>query len=105
MGLAQGASLRIAGERTRIAMPEVGIGLFPDVGASFFLSRLPGALGPYLALTGALLRPVVLIDAACDDAQLARALDLHDAARAQCFIANSVDFPVEHEPAVSRAVA
>ncbi len=55
-------------------------------------------------VTGALLRPGVLIDAACDDAQLARALDLHDAARAQCFIANSVDFPVEHEPAVSRAV-
>ncbi len=52
MGLAQGSPLRIVGELTRIAMPEVGIGLFPDVGASFFLSRLPGALGPYLALTG-----------------------------------------------------
>ena len=52
MGLAQGATLRIVGERTRIAMPEVGIGLFPDVGASYFLSRLPGSLGPYLALTG-----------------------------------------------------
>jgi len=56
MGLAQGASLRIAGERTRIAMPEVGIGLFPDVGGSYFLSRLRGALGPYLALTGAQIR-------------------------------------------------
>ncbi|MDP8985149.1 MAG: enoyl-CoA hydratase/isomerase family protein [Pseudomonadota bacterium] len=52
MGLAQGATLRIVGERTRIAMPEVGIGLFPDVGASYFLSRLPGSLGHYLALTG-----------------------------------------------------
>jgi len=52
MGLAQGSPLRIVGELTRIAMPEVGIGLFPDVGASFFLSRLPGALGQYLALTG-----------------------------------------------------
>jgi enoyl-CoA hydratase/carnithine racemase len=52
MGLAQGSTLRVVGERTRIAMPEVGIGLFPDVGASYFLSRLPGSLGPYLALTG-----------------------------------------------------
>ena len=56
MGLAQGAWLRLVGERTRIAMPEVAIGFFPDVGASYFLSRLPGALGPYLALTGAQLR-------------------------------------------------
>jgi enoyl-CoA hydratase/carnithine racemase len=56
MGLAQGSTLRIVGERTRIAMPEVGIGLFPDVGASYFLSRLPGALGPYLALTGVQIR-------------------------------------------------
>ncbi len=52
MGLAQGSSLRVVGERTRMAMPEVGIGLFPDVGASFFMPRLTGALGPYLALTG-----------------------------------------------------
>ena len=53
MGLAQGSRLRIVGERTRIAMPEVGIGLIPDVGGSFFLSRLRGELGTYLALTGA----------------------------------------------------
>jgi enoyl-CoA hydratase/carnithine racemase len=39
-----------------MAMPEVAIGFFPDVGASFFLSRLPGALGPYLALTGTQIR-------------------------------------------------
>jgi len=56
MGLAQGSTLRIVGERTRIAMPEVGIGLFPDVGASYFLSRLPECLGPYLALTGVQVR-------------------------------------------------
>jgi enoyl-CoA hydratase/carnithine racemase len=56
MGLAQGSALRIVGERTRIAMPEVGIGLFPDVGASYFLSRLPGSLGAYLALTGIQIR-------------------------------------------------
>jgi enoyl-CoA hydratase/carnithine racemase len=58
MGLAQGSTLRVVGERTRIAMPEVGIGLFPDVGASYFLSRLPGSLGPYLALTGVQVRGV-----------------------------------------------
>ena len=52
MGLAQGASLRVITERSRLGMPEVAIGYFPDVGASFFLSRLPGQLGTYLAVTG-----------------------------------------------------
>jgi enoyl-CoA hydratase/carnithine racemase len=51
-GVAQAARIRIATDKTRIAMPEVGIGLIPDVGASYFLSRLPGAIGLYLALTG-----------------------------------------------------
>ena len=52
MGISQGSHLRIVGERTRMAMPEVAIGFFPDVGGSYFLSRLPGVLGRYLALTG-----------------------------------------------------
>jgi enoyl-CoA hydratase/carnithine racemase len=52
MGISQGSRLRIVGERTRMAMPEVGIGFFPDVGGSYFLSRLPGMLGRYLALSG-----------------------------------------------------
>jgi enoyl-CoA hydratase/carnithine racemase len=56
MGLAQGASLRIVGDRTRMAMPETAIGLFPDVGGSFFLSRAPGRLGVYLGLVGPTLR-------------------------------------------------
>ncbi len=38
-----------------------------------------------------------------DDARIARALELHDVAREECFIANSVNFPVEHEPRVERA--
>ena len=52
MGIAQGASARIVTERTRMAMPETHIGLFPDVGGGYFLSRCPGHLGEYLALTG-----------------------------------------------------
>lgn len=55
MGIAQGGPdcrLRIVTERTRMAMPEVNIGLFPDVGGSYFLSRAPGRLGNYLGLTG-----------------------------------------------------
>jgi enoyl-CoA hydratase/carnithine racemase len=58
MGLAQGSTLRIVGERTRIAMPEVSIGFFPDVGATYFLSRLAGSTGRYLALTAAQIRGV-----------------------------------------------
>ena len=45
-------SLRIATERTRMAMPETNIGLFPDVGGGWFLARCPGRIGEYLALTG-----------------------------------------------------
>jgi enoyl-CoA hydratase/carnithine racemase len=56
MGISQGAALRIAGDRTRMAMPETTIGLFPDVGGSYFLSRLPGKLGIYLGLVGPTLR-------------------------------------------------
>ncbi|WP_223411427.1 enoyl-CoA hydratase/isomerase family protein [Occultella gossypii] len=52
IGLSAHGSLRLVTERTRIAMPETGIGLFPDVGAMFFLSRAPGELGTHLALTG-----------------------------------------------------
>lgn len=55
MGISQGASLRIATERSKIAMPETGIGLFPDVGGGYFLSRCPGRLGEYIALTGLVL--------------------------------------------------
>jgi enoyl-CoA hydratase/carnithine racemase len=53
MGLMAGASHRVVTETSRLAMPEVGIGLFPDVGGSWFLNRMPGRLGVFLALTGA----------------------------------------------------
>src|SRR6478735_5504958 len=52
MGISQGANLRVVTERTKMAMPETNIGLFPDVGGGYFLSRCPGRLGEYLALTG-----------------------------------------------------
>lgn len=56
MGLVQGAALRVITERTRMGMPETAIGYFPDVGASHFLSRLPGELGTYLGVTGVQIR-------------------------------------------------
>ncbi|MOA03413.1 3-hydroxyisobutyryl-CoA hydrolase [compost metagenome] len=56
MGLVQGASLRVITERTKMGMPETAIGYFPDVGASYFLSRLPGELGTYLGVTGVQIR-------------------------------------------------
>jgi enoyl-CoA hydratase len=52
MGISQGASVRIVTDRTQMAMPETHIGLFPDVGGGYFLSRCPGHLGEYLGLTG-----------------------------------------------------
>ena len=53
VGISQPAKFRVATENTRFAMPETGIGLFPDVGGGWYLSRLPGRTGPFLALTGA----------------------------------------------------
>jgi enoyl-CoA hydratase/carnithine racemase len=57
MGLSQGAKLRIVTEHTKMAMPETNIGLFPDVGGGYFLSRCPGHAGEYLALTGEVITP------------------------------------------------
>jgi len=53
VGLSQPAKFRVATQNTRLAMPETGIGLFPDVGGGWYLSRLPGRVGQFLALTGA----------------------------------------------------
>lgn len=52
VGLSVHGSHRVAGDRYLFAMPEVGIGFFPDVGATWFLPRVPGELGAYCALTG-----------------------------------------------------
>jgi enoyl-CoA hydratase len=61
MGISQGAALRVVTERTKMAMPETHIGLFPDVGGGYFLGRCQGLkcpdhMGEYLALTGYVLR-------------------------------------------------
>src|SRR6185437_4793136 len=56
-GVSVNGSWRVATERTMFAMPETGIGLFPDVGATRFLNLAPGHIGRYLALTGARLGP------------------------------------------------
>ena len=60
MGLVQGADFRIVTEKARLGMPEVSIGFFPDVGGSYFLSRLPGETGTYMGVSG---NPVGAADA------------------------------------------
>jgi enoyl-CoA hydratase len=57
VGISQPCEYRIATENTRLAMPETGIGLFPDVGGGWYLPRLPGRVGEFMALTGARLDP------------------------------------------------
>jgi enoyl-CoA hydratase len=52
VGISAHASCRIVTEKTMLAMPEVGIGLLPDVGGTWLLSKCPGEVGTYLALTG-----------------------------------------------------
>ena len=53
VGISLPCSYRVATENTRFAMPETGIGLFPDVGGGWYLSRLPGRVGQFMVLTGA----------------------------------------------------
>jgi enoyl-CoA hydratase/carnithine racemase len=73
MGIAQGGPgnhVRIVTERTRMAMPEVNIGLFPDVGGSYFLSRAPGQIGTYLGVTGEVIDAAGALYAGLADAYL-----------------------------------
>jgi enoyl-CoA hydratase len=74
VGLSMPARYRIASERTTFAMPETGIGLFPDVGGGWFLPRLHGKTGLWLALTGARIK-------AADCELLGIATDVVEAAR------------------------
>ncbi len=72
MGISQGATFRIAGERTKMAMPETKIGLFPDVGGTYFLSRATGASGLYLGLTSNVINGADAIYAGLADAYMSR---------------------------------
>ncbi len=94
VGISMPARFHIATENTTYAMPETGIGLFPDVGGGWYLPRKPGQIGMWLALTGARLKaadcliagvathymPTEILEAA--RAQIAGAAQTHDAARA-----------------------
>ena len=83
MGISQGSGFRIVGPKTKMAMPETGIGLFPDVGGSYFLSR--SRVGHYLGLTGQMIKAADAIYANLADrfmtsdaiASLVEKLDVH----------------------------
>jgi enoyl-CoA hydratase len=89
VGISIHGSHRVAGDRYLFAMPEVGIGFFPDVGATWFLPRMPGEIGTYCALTGERFGPAdgVAITAATHRVSSAR---FHSLAEALCGAA-SVD--------------
>jgi enoyl-CoA hydratase len=97
-------SHRVATENATFAMPETGIGLFPDVGGSFFLSRCPGHVGEYLALTGARLKAADCVYAGVADVHVPRTkLDALAAALAEAEIrdfehATSVIAPFAETP-------
>ncbi|HYD59150.1 MAG TPA: enoyl-CoA hydratase/isomerase family protein [Noviherbaspirillum sp.] len=71
VGLMAGASHRVVTEHSRVAMPEISIGLYPDVGGSWLLSRMPGKAGLFLALTGAQVRAADALFAGLADHALA----------------------------------
>jgi len=70
VGLSAHAAHRVVTERSAVAMPEVGIGFFPDVGAAFLLARAPGYLGTHLALTGQRLGAADALDCKLADVHL-----------------------------------
>ena len=81
VGISIHGSHRVAGDKYQFAMPEVGIGFFPDVGATWALPRLPGKIGTYLALTGERLKTAdgVATGAATHHVRSDRFADLRDA--------------------------
>jgi enoyl-CoA hydratase len=91
VGLSAHAAHRVVTERSAVAMPEVGIGYFPDVGASYLLARAPGYVGTYLALTGERIRAADALYCGLADVYV-RAEKLADlpAALADCRMAHDV---------------
>ena len=98
MGVSQGASLRVVTERSKLAMPETNIGLFPDVGGGYFLSRCAGRLGEYLALTGRVLAGREAITAGLADGHI-------ESGRLPGLWASLATTPFENGDAVERWVA
>ena len=99
VGVSFHGSHRIAGPNIGFAMPEVGIGFFPDVGGSYLLSRLPGNLGVYLGLTGGRVKQADAVTSglathACDD------LDALE--QALCSSGNAEDTVAKHSIEVSK---
>jgi enoyl-CoA hydratase len=117
VGISEPAVVRIATERTTYAMPETGIGLFPDVGGGWFLPRLPGQTGVWLALTGARLKAAdtvflgihshYLPSDAIDAFRLILAADpAHPVDVADGLEADAGEAPIEpHLPAIERLFA
>jgi enoyl-CoA hydratase len=98
VGLSLPARYRIATERTTFAMPETGIGLFPDVGGGWYLPRLPGRAGVWLATTGARIRGadcaalgIATHYAASDNLDAIKAQILADPTRLADILANAAD--------------
>lgn len=92
-GLSMNGMFRIVTENTVFSMPEVAIGHFPDVGASYFLSRLPGYYGEYLGLTGARINGFEML--ACGlGTHLVLSKDLHQLEKALCELVSSDAFTV-----------
>jgi enoyl-CoA hydratase len=90
VGLSAPARYRVATERTTYAMPETGIGLFPDVGGGWFLPRMPGHIGLWLALTGARIK-------AADCELIGMATDFMESGKVEAFKAALVADPAAVE--------
>jgi enoyl-CoA hydratase/carnithine racemase len=116
VGISVNGSHRVAGDKFQFAMPEVGIGFFPDVGATYFLPRLPGELGTFCALSGERLgaADAVAAGVATHRVRSARFRDLIDAlcgttpvdAMLAAFAENSdQDLVMAHRPEIDRIFA
>jgi len=95
VGVSVNGSHRVASERLTFAMPETGIGLFPDVGGTYFLPRCPGEVGMYLGLTGARLKVADAIYAGIADAFVPA--DRHEALLARLVDGAAVDAAIAAE--------
>ncbi|MBX3213594.1 MAG: enoyl-CoA hydratase/isomerase family protein [Labilithrix sp.] len=103
IGLMSGASHRVVTSQSRLAMPEITVGLYPDVGGSWLLRRMPGRLGLFLALTGASLNAA--------DALFCGLADLHLSAGARAEVLAAIqatswsDSPRQNHAELSRVLA